>query len=307
VPAPRRIEIRRGRLARGASAGYDPLLWKVLRMPCLNALGPDGEPCLLLLDTGLGEGLRVSADVAMREGLPARTTPPLLAWVDRLGLADGVSLRHVAATVHPMRWEARVLGLPVYRLSGYILGLPVLRAFASVEFDNRRRSVRFLPAAPFSPDEPRQWGTYPMRVDDGVLTALVPIAGRTLRVCPDTGGGPVIVLTPEDWAEIADHVRVLGHSRGRFPSWNGFVPCDRYTLDELGVGNYKLRRPTVWVRTRDEPADPAPTLLGLGPLRHTTVVYDFKSMQLWVRHGRDPEPAAPLSRAGLFVRRPPGW
>jgi hypothetical protein len=293
-----------------AGAGYDSLLWWVLKMPCLAGIGPDGERCLVLIDSGLGELARVTADVAARQQLPARTRPPAIAWVPRLDLADGVSLREFPASIYPMRWEARLLGLPLWRHSGYVLGLPALRGFAYVEFDNPRRRVTFSAFNAFAPGKAAGWDAYPLTADRyNRLTSQVPLAGQTVTVCPDTGGGPVLILSASDWTRVAPHVRVLRRQRGQFPSWNGFVPCDIYTLDRLTLANQTLVRPTLWVRTADDPQGPVPTLMGLGPLRHTGVVYDFKNMKLWINAGGSKEAPAPrpLSQPAQLVRRPAGW
>ena len=158
VSRPPDIVIEHRLVLRGtAGAGYDSLLWWVLKMPCLAGIGPDGERCLVLIDSGLGELARVTADVAARQQLPARTRPPAIAWVPRLDLADGVSLREFPASIYPMRWEARLLGLPLWRHSGYVLGLPALRGFAYVEFDNPRRRVTFSAFNAFAPGKAAGW------------------------------------------------------------------------------------------------------------------------------------------------------
>ena len=108
---------------RGAAVSYDRLLWTFLRMPCFPARGPDGERCMALVDTGLsGEIARVTADVAIRQGLPSRRKYPEFAWVPRFDLSEGVSLREFPAAIHPLRWEARLAGLPLDDADG--AGLP---------------------------------------------------------------------------------------------------------------------------------------------------------------------------------------
>jgi len=188
----------------------------------------------------------------------------------------------------------------MYRHSGYVLGLLAVQAFSYVEFDNARRRATFGFRTPFAPKDPSRWDAYPMRVENHVLVADVPVAGRRVRLCPDTGGGPVPILNPADWKEIEPHVKVRRQKRSSYPAWEGFVPAVAYTLEELEVGNQWLRNAVVHVKTGSGPEAAHASTVGLGTFKHTTVVFDFKNMKLWVK-----KPGAAGPNAGRFSDRPP--
>ncbi len=256
------------------SAPYDRLLWLVAKLPFVKT--DDGDH--LLPDTGIGYPARTSATVISRRRWPTMRQADL-AFVESVSVGKGAFL-DFGTTIENGVWQFRVCGIVVYELDGIALGIPVLKTCRYIAFDNPNHQVRFSVTESFSPPVDSVWQNYPMRERLAVPWVTIPINGVSIELVADSGGGPRIILNPEQWKALAPNVRVVSHKESSYPTWGGPQPIDEYTVKNLTIGDKSIGRAKIWVR-QPNGRDFAPTI-GLGPLADETVVFDFERMRLWV-------------------------
>ena len=260
---------------------YDGFLWSLTKMPFVAADEAAGERDLVLIDTGLAGSPGVTLDVVARRRAPVSLGDQAIAHVDALFLS-GLTLRDLPAVIEVETWEYRLLGVPVYRLSGWVICIPPLEQVRYLCFDNVGAEVTFGVTSSFEPDPAWQWAEFPLSYPDGRPWATLPVGGQDLEILVDSAGGTNLILSPAHWALIADKVKVLKHREGRVPTWGGFEPIDRYKVEALTLGPIVLRETWVWVRAGPD-AEARPSVIGLGPLHDTVVVFDFEHARLLVR------------------------
>lgn len=254
---------------------YDPTLWRFAKLPCILSAGGD----LVLLDTGMNFPAHVTLDVARDRRVPAHLGASFkFAYVDSLSLGEAAA-RRFPAVVDTDEWALRVLGLTLYRTRGWTLGCPVLDQACYLAFDNRNRRVT-VGFERFSPPEDGKWSSYDMYPRGGLPFVRLPVAGQSVELCADTGGGPHLILDRAEWERIAPSVQVVRHSESEYPTWGGMQGVDVYIVRELTLGSISLKSEPVWVRKG--PAREVPALVGLGPFADEVVVWDFLCSKFWI-------------------------
>jgi hypothetical protein len=183
--------------------------------------------------------------------------------------------------VEDYQYQACFLGIPFYQVSGIVLGMPVLRMFRYLRFDNRQREATFATAARFEPEESVLWDRYPMICVEGPPVATLDVAGAPLRLLVDTGGGPHLILTAADWKIVQERVKIVAQAQDRCPTWGGFEDVDAYDVQGLIVANQELGNRRIWVSRDDH--WPGISMAGLGCFDRTEVVYDFDRRMIWIQ------------------------
>jgi hypothetical protein len=148
---------------------YDSVLWFFTRLLFLTPSQANGSRDLLLLDTGLHESARVSLDVVARRNIPAQLGKSRFAYLEDLVL-DGITFKNMIAPIEDTQWQYRVLGMPIYRLSGFALGAPALRQCRYLAFDNPNKQVTFGIGSAFKPSSTESFHAYKMQIQDGSPT-----------------------------------------------------------------------------------------------------------------------------------------
>jgi len=252
---------------------YDPLLWKATRLPFVRS----DEGDLVLIDTGLRDLARVTIDIVSRRRDPIHLGEPFDFSYTPILRVSNLEVRHLVSVVESGRWELRFLGVPLYRASGWALGLPVIVMMKYLMCDNVRERVTFG-FEPFVPSAALSWSSYPLTFRDGGVFVSIPVAGQTLELVADTGGGPTLILTPQQWRAVSSGLSVSRSWDKRYPTWGAFEEFDAHRVDELSVGPVTMHDATVTVR-KEAATD---GLLGLGHFVHEVVVWDFVTKQLWI-------------------------
>jgi hypothetical protein len=253
---------------------YDWLLWRIGRLALVR--GDDGN--LVMLDTGLNEWGRVTLDVAERGRHPTELSAPRPIVYCRSLLLGSVRFNDLPATAWPRTWQCDILGLPIYRMRGWVLGSWPLRKARFLAFDNRARTAT-IGMDDFVAPRTHEWSSYPMTWRNGVPFVDMPVAGETMPLLADSAGGPNLMLTRQQWDRIAPRLQIRRHREHKYPSWEGYEKVDAYFVRELPFGPLTLRNIEVWVLRADSNEQPS---FGLGVLPNATAVWDFAAKQFRV-------------------------
>ena len=258
---------------------YDRTLWTFARLPCVRST--DGE--LVLLDTGLTSPARVTLDVVCSDGHPAHLEDTFsFAYIKSLNL-ENITVGKFIAFIEHEQWQFRILCLPLYKLRGWALGMPVLRQMSFIRFDNRNREVT-LGMETFSPESELRWRQYKLSNRDGRPYVRLPIAGIETELLVDSGGGPNLMLNADQWHKIAKKVKIERRWAKEYPTWDGFDEVNAFQVKRLEIGAKEISSAVIWVLPEASPVVPA---IGLGPFENEVVVWDFDNSQYWIGHYTD--------------------
>ena len=259
---------------------YSQLPWMFGRLPCVTT--NYGET--LLLDTGMDVSAHVTVDIAREQKFPTHLGRyGDVAYVNSLRLGQ-LNVRGFTAMVDDRQWELALFDQPIFRVRAWTLGCSVLQYSNFLAFDNRKCQATiglqaFVPANLY-PAKTTQWTSYQMYFLRRRPWVRIPVAGGVMDILADSGGGPRLILRPEQWEQLATRVVVEKRGEDSYPSWYGMRPVDVYVVKELTFGPLTLTHEPIWVRRVDE--DPAPPTFGLGMLPNAVGVWDFENRKFWV-------------------------
>lgn len=255
---------------------YDWLLWRVTRLPWIRSTS--GE--LVLLDTGMGNMAHVSLDIVSKSGYPAHLGDPTnFTYVKSLAIGQMVA-SDILAIIETKQWQFHVLGLPIYRMCGWALGMPLLEQASFLAFNNQTAEVT-IGFEEFKSWPELSWQSYDLINRKGMPYVSLPIAGVPTELVADSGGGPRLILNSKHWKAISRHVEVTRHWVTSYPTWGRSQEVDAYRVSQLMLGPVELRDEVIWVKQGDSETT-GPGLLGLGPFKDAVVVWDFNRHRLWI-------------------------
>jgi hypothetical protein len=272
-----RIEVQSTFAGETQTFRYDGTLWRFAKLPYVRADNRD----LVMLDTGMSTDIaRATLDVVRGGKHPAHLSKDLrFAYVRSLKMGK-VEARELLVTVELGTWQFHVLGLTIYHLRGWILGMPLLAQAKYLAFDNPKARVT-IGFEPFAPSPKLKWRHYPLEFREGDPWVRLPVAGQEVDFVADSGGGPRLILNAEQWQQITGRVRIKGRSKGRFPTWGGHRDVDVYRVRDLRIGPVKRGREEIWVRRGQPLPGEAPTF-GLGLFEDAVAVWDVHGRRFWV-------------------------
>jgi hypothetical protein len=251
---------------------YDRLIWLMTRMPCVRT------------DQGLADPARVDLDIVQADGYPAYLGEPVnLAYIHSLGIGS-VTIVDFPAVIMTKQWQVRTLGIPIYRDRAWTLGMPILKQMKFLALNNPQKQVTFGYES-FTQWPTLNWHRYEMTfAEDTRPYVSLPVAGVELRLLADTGGGPSLILNQQQWDKIKHDLQILHHAVKDYPTWGKYRRADTYRVTKLKLGPVILNKPVIWVRHSDESkqTDEVGGLIGLGPLAHQVLVWDFEHGCLWI-------------------------
>jgi hypothetical protein len=259
----------------------------------------NGREYSAVMDTGCGFYLHIS-DAVVRDnhlavhplGVNTRTgCAQGLCEIPRLDIGD-IAIENLPAWYVQRQWQLRILGLPVYRRRTVLIGLELMRSFSYILFDNPEREVVFSPHDAFEPHDPAEWVTVPFTWEgtqgglDLRMMVEISLAGVPTRLSFDTGGGKAgLILSEEAWQAAADRLGARGGHKGKIQTHqHGRLPCRRFVVPELPVGDLLLHDKEVFVLPSASPFVPKGSgILGLAYFKQTCIVLDFRNSRLWIR------------------------
>ena len=279
---------------------YDEMRYRLAGVIAVTGVLPNGKECNVYLDTGAERAALVS-DVVVREGKLAIYPVGKGSWSSAFGgicHLPWIQLGPIRVLNPPcqyaqLHWEARLLGMPLWRDKPMILGLGALRRFPYVMFDNVRKEVEFAPKnGLFEPENPDRWELHPFRferdrTDNLRIQVDLPIAGEDLRGAFDTCSPSGLHLGPKEWRKLSARV-ATGRPRNStmYSAILGPLRCQRATVGKLEVGSRTIRNAEVVILPEDSRFG-TETTIGMGYFTDTVVVLDFERELMWIKRRAD--------------------
>ena len=184
-----------------------------------------------------------------------------------------------------LQWEVRLLGLPVWRQKGILIGLGLMQNFGYIVFDNIKKEAQFASTEPFKPNEPDRWDSYPFQIEKGKLMVDMPIEGHTFSLEFDTCGRYGMVVKPNMFEKLPAKARAAKSKRTKFFSgFLGQLPCHRARIKSLKIGNLTVKNAELIILPEDSPYLSTDNPIGMKYFRKTVVVLDFKRNLMWVKN-----------------------
>ena len=180
-----------------------------------------------------------------------------------------------------------------------IVGLPVLRKFKYVLFDNIKQEVEFSSHQPFVPAGLNAWEKYPFVIEEDFhgntfLFVNIPVAGMDIELQLDTGSGRGLAVTTERWEQLRHNIpHVKLKKKKDFYPYLGRLACRRGSIPKLKVGTRIISDAQISVFPNQSPLlQECQGLLGMQYFEHTVIILDFERDLMWVGNPQDRQPAA---------------
>jgi len=172
-----------------------------------------------------------------------------------------------------------------------IVGLPILREFNYVMFDNVDNEVEFSYDKIFESNESDSWDKYPITTEEDFhgnvfLFVKISIAGEEIDLQFDSGSGRGLAVGEKLWEQVNAQVKDLNLRKGKdFYPYIGHLACRRGIVPNLQVGERTVKNAEISVFPNDSPLlTECDGLLGMQYFQSTVVVLDFKRSLMWVRN-----------------------
>jgi predicted aspartyl protease len=256
-----------------------------------GSLGQDGRKYPVVVDTGASQPVLVKNVHVRQNNLRVQTLKTSALGGRKIGLCylPELDLSTIRLIDWPcLRLASQSAGLGV-RDDFVIVGLPVLREFKYVVFDNIDGQIEFSPDKVFEPDEADTWEQFPMWLEEDFsgnvfLFARITVDGIEMELQLDTGSGRGLAISEELWEQIPEDKQVRLRSAKELYPYIGNLNCRRGTVAELSLGNSKVHNVPVSVFADDSPlVEDCGGLMGMELFRNTIIVIDFENELLWVK------------------------
>lgn len=257
-----------------------------------------GRTYPVILDTGASPALFVN-DIHITENrlavhpLDAGDSPSApggICYLPKLRIADFTLLNWPCYYLaqHP---ETQFFGLTVARDKAIIAGVPALRRFRYIAFDNITQEVEFSLKDTFECGQPQQWSRHPFVIEEdfggsAYLFVEISLAGEPVRLQLDTGSGRGLAIAEGMWEKIRPHVHSVKLSKTKelYP-YIGRLDCKRGVIPRLHIGGRTVSRAEVSIFSDDSPLlEQSAGMLGMQCFQDTIVVLDFQRSQMWVKN-----------------------
>lgn len=251
----------------------------------------------VILDTGASAAIFVN-DVHIRENnlafYPFKKTNGQSANWGTCNL-EGLNIGEMSLAGWPCYYqqqhaEARLFGLPVFKDKTIVVGLPVLRQFKYIEFDNVKREVYFSLDGEFRSVEPDSWTQYPFVIEEysqgnAFLLVDIPVAGEKAKLQLDTGNNGGLAVGSKIWNRINKKLQNVTLVKGEdlYP-YIGRIACERGVVSNIEVGNRTVKDIRLSVFPDDSTIiENSQGLLGMQCFKDTVMVIDFEKSLIWLK------------------------
>jgi hypothetical protein len=257
-----------------------------------GTIGPGGNKYPVVVDTGASQPLIVK-DVHVRQNkLKVRSLKTAGPDGRKVGLCYLPELD--LASVKLIDWpclelKSASMGLGV-RDDFMIVGLPVIREFKYVVFDNVAGQVEFSKDRAFEPGNANSWKQFPIWVEEdfsgnAFLFVQITVGGQEMELQLDTGSGRGLAISQELWEQLPADVRQVRLSRAKelYP-YIGNLSCRRGEIREMELGGSNIHDVPVSVFADDSPlVEDCGGLMGMQLFSDTIMVLDFENELMWVK------------------------
>jgi len=257
-----------------------------------GSIGPGGRKYPVVVDTGASQPILVK-DIHVRQNhlrvQSLKTAGPDgrkigLCYLPELDLA---SIRLIDWPCLQLASQSAGFGV---RDDFIIVGLPVLREFKYIVFDNILGQVEFSRDKVFEPGEADSWAQFPIWLEEDFsgnifLFVRIVVGGQEMELQLDTGSGRGLAISEELWEQMPPDVRQVRLKRAKelYP-YIGNLSCRRGVVAELALGNRKIHNVPVSVFADDSPlVEDCGGLMGMQLFRETVMVLDFENELMWVK------------------------
>jgi hypothetical protein len=247
-----------------------------------GSMGPNGRKYPVVVDTGASQPLLVK-QVHVREnnlrvqslkGSDADRKKISLCYLPELDLD---SIRLVDWPCLSVKTQSLGFGV---RDDYVIMGLPLIREFKYVVFDNILGQI----------DESSSWTQFPIWLEEDFggnvfLFAKMLIGEQEMELQLDTGSGRGLAISEEFWEQMPDNVKQEKLKRGKelYP-YIGNLSCRRGVAKNLAIGDKTVHDVPVSVFADDSPlVEDCGGLMGMELFRDATIVLDFENELMWVK------------------------
>jgi hypothetical protein len=200
----------------------------------------------------------------------------------------------ICCTYREQHTVVRFWGLPVATDKAIIAGLPLLRQFSYIIFDNVAQEVEFSHDIEFQPSESAQWARYKLEIAEDLagntfLFVTMPIAGLDTKLQLDTGSGRGLVMRTGLWNQLHDRIpKVKLKKDAELYPYIGWFNCQKGKIAELEIGDRLVRDVELAVFPDDCPLmEDCHGFVGMQYFNDTVIVLDFERNLMWVRNKSD--------------------
>lgn len=252
----------------------------------------NGKSYNMLLDTGSDDSVIINGLTARENSLevyPVNYDPKAgayygLARLPKIELGD-IRVDNPPTKYLQMQWEFRILGLPLWRQRGALIGTELLKEFSYVKFDNIGRRATLAPEGEFVPDNRDKWRQYSMSTANNILKVDMQIQGHDLPINFDSCGVYPVVLPQELWEKIEPELDVVSNNKSSVISGVfGSQPCRKATVRRLQLGDSTIRNAEITIMPEGNHwISQGIGYISMAYFRDTVVVLDFENNLFWVR------------------------
>ena len=268
-----------------------------------SQIGTTGNKYPAVLDTGASQAIIISSMIVRKNKLPIY--PIENETIDfngnSLGICqlselkiDEVNLKNWPCIYLEPYGTLNFLGIPIastsYNHENIILGLPLLREFKYIIFDNINKEVELSHSQSFEPCCSTGWKKYPISIEEDFhgnmfLFVRLSIEGYETELQLDTGSGKGLAIGERLWTLIKDELKGVKLRKGKdFYPYIGNLNCKRGKATELEFGNRTVINPEISTFSDDSPLlDGCEGLVGMQFFSNTLFVLDFEHDLMWLR------------------------
>lgn len=266
-------------------------------------LGSSADKHPVVLDTGASQPVVLNAALVRKNNLPIYNLENINTDFNgqQLGICQlsKLDIGQVALEKWPCIYlesnkGLNIFGIPIasstYGKDNIILGLPLLREFKYIIFDNINKEAVLSYHEPFEPQNPGGWEKYPISIEEdfhgnAFLFVKLSVAGYETELQLDTGSGRGIAIGETLWEKINNNLKEVKLKKGKdYYPYIGNLSCKKGKISKLEFGNRTIDQAEISVFDDDCPLlDGCEGLIGMQYFSNTEIVLDFDNNLMWLR------------------------
>jgi len=278
------------------SLARDPVRLRLFPSPdgneCVTGRIDDATDFPVVLDTGCPFSFATRPAAVVEGAAQFYALPNPVAhimgycYIDRLSIGDA-TFSHIFGVGHNSYLAHERAGRRIWTDRTILLGLPLLRAFATFRIDGPSRSV-LLSQTLFQPKDESDWVVFPlsvkpMPIGGDKLFVEFPFLHPAPPVCLDTGHFGGLDMTTKTWETLKGDWEVTKTERRQasYPRFDGRRQETLQIVRNLVLGELNLTNAQILVAAKPLFVEDY-LLMGMALFKDRTIVLDFGRMKLWV-------------------------